>query len=284
MRLKTTKKPEGMNAPPVTAFQQTAKREWRRLGEMKVRRSDLGETQRPFDKAHAQDIASHFDPEAFGFLVVNVVGDDCFVIDGQHRRAGAMDALKPGSEDQKVECLVFYDLTIKQEAALYRRFNHIKHASSYDRFAIGRTAGFEEEVNIDAIVRKRGLRIGRKAGEDGVICCITGLHRIYRNGGGGDLDSTLRICFDAFGDGGLEGMVIAAVGAAKMKHGARIMDEEAIQALASLRGGASAFVSAMRQRRESRGSGSSLTTAGAIVLVERINRQRGSRKEKLPLW
>lgn len=148
----------------------TPKKEWVPIKQMRVR---TGISQRKLNLSRVSKMQSEFNEEYFGIPHVNKVGEFYFVVDGQHR-VEAYKGWIGDWEKQKVECFVYYDLSIGEEARLFDGLNNSPAVRAFDKFSIRRTGGYEEEVIIDATVRKVGLKI-EEGGGPGTICCVTAL-------------------------------------------------------------------------------------------------------------
>ena len=248
--------------------------QWVPLEKMRVRAEV---SQRAFDPAWANEIARNFDIDRFRRPVVNRSGEWFWIVDGQHSTDGYKQWLGDW-KDQKVECEVYHGLTEKEEADLFDWLNNTKPVSAFDKFTTRITAEREEETNIAAIVRLRGLKIARKRSE-GAISCVSALRRVYRRGPE-VLDRTLEIVAGAYGDSGLEADVICGVGLLISRYDRLVVPGKAISALSSARGGVGALRNRRERLRQQTGVQSDQCTAAAAVEI--INRGKGGKK--LPSW
>lgn len=133
---------------------QSSRMEYVPLDKMRVRD---GISQREFRPAWSDHLFRNFSLERMATPVVNKVGQWFWIVDGQHR----IDALKRwlgDSEGQQIECQVYQGLGEKQEADLFIALNDNKKVGAFDNYVTAITAGYADETNTDAIVRKAGFR------------------------------------------------------------------------------------------------------------------------------
>lgn len=248
--------------------------QWVPLDKMRVRAEV---SQRAFDQAWANDIAKNFDIDRFRRPVVNRSGDWFWIVDGQHSTAAYKQWLGDW-KDQKVECEVYHGLSEKEEADLFDWLNNTKPVNAFDKFTTRITAEREEETNIAAIVRLRGLKIARKRGEN-ALSCVSSLRRVYRRGPE-VLNRTLEIVSGAYGDAGLDADIIVGIGLLISRYDGLVAPGKAIDTLGSARGGVGALRNRRERLRQQTGVQSDQCTAAAAVEI--INRGKGGKK--LPSW
>jgi hypothetical protein len=115
---------------------------------------------RAVDVAWVSQLARNFDPTNVGTLVVSLRADGtAVVIDGQHRKLAAVDALRP---DFEFHCDVRYGLTVPEEAALFLELNKRRNVSPVDHYQKAVVAGREPEVSIAAVLDGLNLRVDKK--------------------------------------------------------------------------------------------------------------------------
>lgn len=253
---------------------QTSRVEYVPLDKMRVRQ---GVSQREFREAWADHIFKNFSLEKMRMPVVNKVGEWYWIMDGQH----TSHALKRWIGDwngQQIECQVFRNLSEQQEADLFLSLNDTKNVGAYDKYISALTAGHSDETNTDAIVRLKGLKIGRNRAE-GSISCVTTLLKVYRLGAD-CLARDLEIVSKAFGDAGLEADVIGGIGLMVSRYDGRIDDKRAVRTLGAMRGSVSGLRARAATLHEQFAKPLSVCIAAAAV--EAYNREKG--RKKLESW
>lgn len=252
--------------------QRTSRLRWVPIADMRV--NPLA--QREIRRARVDALAANFDPDAIGHPVVNLRDGHWYIIDGQNR----IEALKAiGWGDQQVQCEAYEGLTVAEEAAEFRRRNDTVAVGAFDKFRIGIVAGFDEECDIDRIVRAQGLVLSRDK-VPGAIACVTALRTVYRRGGPRVLARTLRIIRDAYGDAGLTAKVIEGIALLCQRYADELADDKAVLKLGAAHGG----VAGLTNKAEvlHRQTGSTKPHCIAAAAVEIINTGRGG--AKLPGW
>ena len=235
-----------------------------------------GEAQRDLNQNRVNKLVAEFDLEQLGTPTLNFRDGIWYIIDGQHR----IETLKQiGYGDQQVQCWCYEGLSEKDEADKFRKLNDYLAVSAFSKFKVGVTAGYPTECDIDAIVRSAGLRVAMGSGF-GNISAVGTLRRIYERGGAGTLARTLCIVRDAFGDPGLEAIVLDGIGLLTDRYNGELTDERAIKALSSNRGGLKGLLGKAEILRQATHSPKAHCVAAAAV--ELINAGRGGKK--LPSW
>lgn len=252
--------------------QREARLEWVPITDMRV--SPLA--QRDLNQARVDRLAADFDLEQLGTPTVNLREGHWYIIDGQHR----VEALKViGYEDQSVECWAYKGLTDTEEAEKFLKLNDTLAVAAFPKFKVAVQAGRELECSIDRIVRSVGLRVSMDRSQ-GAIHAVHTLRRVYVRGGAPCLAKTLAIVRDAYGDPGLEAMVIDGIGLLCHRYNGELNEERAVLALASASGGVNGLLGKAETLRKQTGNAKAHCVAAAAV--ELINRGKGGRK--LPSW
>ena len=240
--------------------------------------------QRDFRQARIDELAANFDPEQMGAPTVNIRTDGgVWIIDGQHRIEGYKGWMGDGKwEDQSIQCFVYEGLNEEEEADIFLKLNDTLQVTSFDRFRIAVTAGRPVETEIDRIVRANHLRISRnRTGiEVGSTRAVTTLMRIYKRSGPQGLAKTLRIAWNAYGQDGLESMVLDGLGLVVGRH-ADINEDEFARKLQHKLSITPLLSGAERYYTTQRASKANCVAASAVDIY---NRKTPRRSEKLPLW
>ena len=167
-------------------------------------------------------IAKSFDPDILGVIICSMREDGSIaVIDGSHR----VHALRmKGLNDSTVNALVYFSLTIQEEAKIFAMLNqeHTK-PNTTDIFKAGIVSGDEETIAISKILNSLGLIIGVGPG-DNKVRAISTIRRVYRNAGEKVLRDTLYTIKSAYGDSSstMRDVLISAVAIIYNRYGAKV--------------------------------------------------------------
>ena len=167
-------------------------------------------------------IAKSFDPDILGVIICSMREDGSIaVIDGSHR----VHALRmKGLNDSTVNALVYFSLTIQEEAKIFAMLNqeHTK-PNTTDIFKAGIVSGDEETIAISKILNSLGLIIGVGPG-DNKVRAISTIRRVYRNAGEKVLRDTLYTIKSAYGDSSstMRDVLISAVAIVYNRYGEKV--------------------------------------------------------------
>lgn len=142
-------------------------------------------------------IVRTFDPDLLGVITCSMRNDGRMaVIDGGHRYEALV---KMGKMDMNVNALVYFDLTLAEEARIFALMNqeHIK-PNPAEIFKAGIVYGDATTNAINKILVKNGLQVGIGP-SNGTIRAVATLKRIYDNAGADVLDKTLATIKMAYG-------------------------------------------------------------------------------------
>jgi hypothetical protein len=164
--------------------------------------------QRDLDETRARRMARNVNMARLGVPVVSRRNDGrCVALDGQHRIA----MLKIANMDSPIMCDVQEGLSLADEAELYLLLNSDrKPVGAFDKFKARLVAKDAVALEIQDILKKRGLRVAKAQGSN-CICAIQAvefIHVHYQN-----LGDTLRVLISwCEGDPSVyEGMIIKDV-------------------------------------------------------------------------
>ena len=167
-------------------------------------------------------IAKSFDPDILGVIICSMREDGSIaVIDGSHR----VHALRmKGLNDSTVNALVYFSLTIQEEAKIFAMLNqeHTK-PNTTDIFKAGIVSGDEETIAISKILNSLGLIIGVGPG-DNKVRAISTIRRVYRNAGEKVLRDTLYTIKSAYGDSSstMRDVLISAIAIVYNRYGEKV--------------------------------------------------------------
>ena len=152
--------------------------------------------QRELTKTLANNIAENFNWKKFGRPLVSSRDDDTFaILDGQTRINGAKM-----NNYTKVPCVVYFDLTIEEEASLYTSHNtEHKTPSKLELFKSGIRANKKEDVAIALLLKKHGIPVGTSNAQN-QLGCIELVRKGYR-ANIDHMDQTLGFINDVYDSG-----------------------------------------------------------------------------------
>ncbi len=189
--------------PTGAKVERSAHLRWVPLGRMRV--NPLA--QRDLNQARVDKLVAEFDPEQLGTPVVNHRGECFYVIDGQHRFEALKVWLGEGWQSQQVQCEAYEGMSEAEEAEVFLKRNDTLAVHAFAKFRVAVQAGRSDESAIDTIVRRCGLRISQDK-RNGAVSAVGTLVRVYRRADPQTLARTLGVIRDAYGDAGLESIVI----------------------------------------------------------------------------
>ena len=251
----------------------TARLRWVRIALMKV--NPLA--QRDLNPNRVEHMAADFDLEQIGVPTVNERDGHFYVIDGQHR----IEALRVmGWGDQQIQCWTYLGLTEAEEAEMFLKLNDVLTVDAMAKFRTGVMAGREVECDIDRIVRAQNCVVSRDRVPGGIRAVGT-LRKVYTRSGPEALGRSLRIVRDAYGDAGMEALVIDGIGLVCQRYNGQLNDTEAVEKLAAAAGGVNGLLGKAENLRRATGNQKAHCVAAAVVEI--VNRRkRGS--AALPSW
>lgn len=243
---------------------------WVRLDQMNI--SPVA--QRALNQSWVDRLAAEFNPDVMGILHVSHRDGWYYVVDGQHRRAAAIQWL---GSDQQVQCHIYEDLTTADEANLFLRLNSVKAQNPMSKYKVAIAAGRPIETDIDRIARSTGVVIGTsKPLEE--VSCVTALINTYKKSGPGGLSFALRVINAAYGYDGFNRDIISALGLIKDRYGDTINEDKLVMRLRKV-----GIVELRRKAKDWREtSGNPANQCHAHTMIEFYNRGNGTRVE--PWW
>lgn len=227
--------------------------------------------QRTIREDTVNKIVKGLDPRLLGALYVSHRdnGDDV-VLDGQQRREGL---IRIGYGDQLVDCIVFYGLTVAEEAALFLGYNGPRtKPRPYDMFKAAVVAEDPAAIDIQRIVDKVGLTLGEGQGR-ARIQSVAAVRRIYEQGGPKVLERALTIAVRAWGGANkkdaLSGDVLVAIAVFIARHNPD--DARLVRVLMGDKGEPHALVKYGRMRlAEYRSVGGASTPVAGLVAGQMV--------------
>ena len=153
--------------------------QWIPVGQLNV---VYTESQRGLNLRKVEQMASGFDPDAFGNLVVTLPnGDGIYhIIDGQHR---AEVVRRLWGLHESVPCIVLNAKDPAEAADIWLKINTLRSKpQSLDRFRVAVAAGHPDEVAVDDLLRHMGYTVGM-SGTDGMLSAVGACLDVYRKQG-----------------------------------------------------------------------------------------------------
>lgn len=175
--------------------------------------------ERSLNKRKVRTIINTFDPDAVGVLYVSKRADGEYVIlDGMHRLNAILGM---GWGDQKVPCYVYSDLTLADEARMFRQFNELRtRPKPLELHKAGVVEGDPRAVGIEKVLANQGLHLGVGPALNRVLS-VESLQGIWDNAGEKILRDVLSVARQAWGSESTSfaGEVLLAIAAILARHG-----------------------------------------------------------------
>lgn len=171
--------------------------EWIPASRLSVR---WAQSQRPFDEAHARNLAADWDWMACGALLVTAENGNGVrhVVWGQHRIVGAV--IHFGDPDVPMPCIAMPIADPAKAAELFlRESKGRKNASALDNFIIAVTAGQPDEVAVNEIINDAGYQVAFST-RPGTIRAVTACLRAYRQHGSDTFREALKLIGKTWGE------------------------------------------------------------------------------------
>jgi len=235
------------------------------------------EVQRSLNKHRVQTLIPVFDPAAIGVLTTSYrSAKRIHTVDGQHRYR-LMEAVKYGGTFMTME---YHDLTLLEEAALFRKLNTAQKPSRVDHFLV---ACIEEDpavLHMRDILAGNGWQISPYTGE-GRLTAVAALERVY--GFGPDaLKRTIHVITHAWGHqgDGVQASILLGVGRIMARYGAEMDLDDLVVRLGKFPGGPNGLIGNARGQKAT--STGDLSTQVARIVVALYNQRR--RSTQVPRW
>lgn len=241
--------------------------------------------QRPLDPKKVEKIVNEFNFDALGIICVSHRADGSYsIIDGQHRVVALRQL---DFQYSSIQCEVFTDLALADEAAMFRLRNNTTSVQYLDKFRVRVIESDPVALKIQEILSIYGWEIGAtsKDRNDGRIASIQSFERIYQMDPGSDptaAELMLRTITKAWGHSGhgVDGRIINGLGLFYVRYADEIDHDDLANRLAKLAGGPQALVG--RARGFANMLGTHVKHAIAEIITEEYNKRR--RSTQLPPW
>jgi len=234
--------------------------------------------QRGLDRNRVARIADELDLHAIGTITVSHRGNGSYhVIDGQHR----VEAVKlAGGDAEKVDCRVFDELTVEEEARLFRLLNNTTKLQALDKFKVRVVEGEPTAVAISDVLAKHGWKVAGGSG-DGCFSAVAAAERIWSRDPKA-VDRTIHTITRAWGHEAIatNGFIVEGLGLVYARYADAIDDNSLADKLARYPGGPAKLIGSARGLRDAYRF--TTPTAIADLVVEIYNANR--RTKALPPW
>lgn len=148
--------------------------------------------QRNLSIAHIMKAVEHFDPYQINPVKVSRRDGTNYVFNGQHTIE--IVAMKSGSRDTPVWCMIYDDLNYEHEADIFaNQMKYVKPLMPYEVFNANLEAGNPDQLMINRIVESYGMEIGQKKSAN-TITAVSTIEAIYKKYGYHTLDRVIRLC------------------------------------------------------------------------------------------
>lgn len=223
-------------------------------------------------------MAREWDPRQVGIITVaRRANGQLVIIDGQHR-VRAAQLVDP---HMALMCVVWEDLTLAQEAALFTELNRSrKSLTPFELFKADLIAGQFEATDIQRIAQEHGFKIAIRKGASGRINGIAALRSTYRMGPrkGVILSEVLRLHRAAWRNDVPAALMIQGLGIFLARHGEHV-DHDRLRAI---------LTRAVPEQLVARGKGMGGTMGvsarhGTAVVIGDLYNKR-LRTGRLPEW
>lgn len=241
--------------------------------------------QRSVDPHRVEKIKASLNPAALGTIIVSARDDGTYhVVDGQTRVAAMKQS---GHGEDMVDCKVFSELTLADEAALFRMYNDTRTVRPVTKFIIRVVEGDPKAVELNHILHNHGWTVNGASGH-GYYLAVGALEWVHDGavqwepGNPEACDTTINVLTTAFGHNqdGVRAELIKGVGLVVLRYGDQLDLRKLTVELAQHDGGPVGVIGDARQLKKLRSD--SVANAMAEVLVGMVN--KGRRTKKIPEW
>lgn len=240
--------------------------------------------QRSVDPNWVKRELERFSPFALGSLVISARNDNTFkVVDGQHR----VQLCREFGYAQPLECLVYRNLTLAEEALMFRVLNNRRKVPPIDLFKVSVVEGEKCAVDLDALLTKYGWHV-TAAKSKGGFGAVSSLRKVYTGYGQkpaanlGICESVISTITNAWGlnPHGARGEIITGLGLIFSRHGNKIDMPKLITEMANTQGGPLVLCGKAKILRDV--SGGKIGDGMATNFINMHN--KGRRTNRLPDW
>ena len=232
-------------------------------------------------KAKINRIVKNFDPDLLGVITCSMREDNTLaIIDGSHRYHAMLEM---GMKDANVNALVYFGLTLEDEAHIFALTNkeHTKPTPA-QIFKAGIVAGDETAIGISNVVAKIGAEVHFAPGPNR-IRCVAAVRKVYTNAGPAVLEKALRTLKNAYPDNKemFRDQMISAVSCIYNRYGKKVNEQRLTEALTKL--GSPSLVIAQAQAMISSGQTVTFTSLPYLIVSRYNMKLRENRLTDFPM-
>jgi hypothetical protein len=232
--------------------------------------------QRLLNEKRVRAYSDQFDPNAIGVLCLSRRGDGGYaVVDGQHRRAVLINV---GESDSPVECEVFFDLSIPEEAALFRDRNQMERPSLLDRFRARLVAGDQTALDIMVILERNGWKLASTSGSgNGYFSAVGKLEKLFRANPLA-AERTISTLTRSWGHdtNASDGRLVEGMGHVFSRFGDQVFIDDLVDKLAKFPGGPATFIGQARGLQTLIGGTVSRAVGEKIITTYNVRRKKSA--------
>lgn len=201
--------------------------------------------QRRLSPRRAQEIADNFSFSALGYPLLSQRADGSYAeVDCQHR----IEALKIlGFGDESIDCEVFYDLTLAEEAVLFRDRNNMEKVPLVDKFRARLVGGEAKALDMMRILDRNGWKLQTGASSDGYFAAIAKFEKVF-SASPLAAERTVATLTRAWGHDpvSMAGLLVDGMGRVFVRFGDQVNIDDLVDRLARFPGGAPQFLGQAR--------------------------------------
>lgn len=236
------------------------------------------DVQRGMEPRKVAKIADNLNESAIGTITISRRSNGRYhVVDGQHRVAALRQVL---GDEYKVECRVFANLTLPQEAELFRLLNTTSKPQAVDAFRIRVIEGDPAAVAIAHILEDNGWSLSLGS-SDKTFSAVAAIERIYRTDPEA-AERTISVATRAWGHQreSVDNRIVEGLGLVLARYGTAVDLASLTDRLARYPGGPGKLIGNARTLSDALGV--TVAKGMAEAVVEIYNRAKKTRA--LPPW
>lgn len=239
--------------------------------------------QRTVDQLWVRNRIPRFNPDALGVLVVSRRDGDLHIIDGQHR----VELCRQAGYPHALECLVYNDLTLAEEASMFRVLNDRRKVNPIDLFRVRVVEGDPTATKLNLLLNEHGWTV-QASKAAGAFSAVGAIEKVYLGWGPvpsanlGVCESVISVITEAWGHNahGTRAEIVTGLGLLLVRHGRKVDLTKLVTEMASTSGGPLVLCGRAKALRDM--SGGRIGDAMAANFINMLN--KGRRSNRLPSW
>lgn len=233
--------------------------------------------QRSLKKSRVDKMAGEFRPDALGVLTTSYRSPKrIHVIDGQHRYRAAEASAYTGT----IQTMEYHDLSVPEEAALFRLLNTTEKPSRVDLFLLRCIEKDPDALRVAQFIAEHGWTVSAHSA-DSRLTAIASLERVYALSPDAAA-ATLAVLTTAFGHrpNAVQGTLVEGLGRMLARYGPSVDLNDLAKRLSGVPGGPDGLVGNARGQSMTRTG--NLSVHVARVITNLYNERR--RTTAVPAW